>query len=134
MAVFQITENSAEDLISSCAQPPNGSILHCASYGNQVVKIADRAVIKFGFGVTKEEANNQTKAYEPIDPIVVRVPRVHRFFSNTHGSGYIVMDYISGVLIDPLEDPARIEVVGLVLAYFATIRGPKPGDLCGGPS
>lgn len=50
-------------------------------YGGRIVKVSEQAVIKFGIGVTESEANNQRGAYQLLDPSIVRVPRVYRFFS-----------------------------------------------------
>ena len=46
-------------------------------------------------GVTESEANNQKEAYLLLNPSIVRVPRVYRFFSKGQ-HGYIVMEYIEG--------------------------------------
>lgn len=53
---------------------PNGS-------GRRVVKILEQTVIKFGIGVTKSEANIQRGAYLLLDPSIVHVPQVYRFFT-----------------------------------------------------
>lgn len=68
------------ELIKYCANPPPESILGGAPFGNKVVRISDQAVVKFGVGVTKAEAVNQIEVYKLVDPEVVRIPKVYRYF------------------------------------------------------
>lgn len=112
-------------VISCCANPSSGSII--SQYGKRVIKISDRHVVKWGPNITKEEAENQRIAYELLDHHIVRVPRVYDFFSDEKGYGYIVMEFIEGKVIDPLEDICAIEKVANVLDYFATFRHSFPG-------
>ena len=76
----------------SCEILDKGSDPAC---GGRIVKASEQAVIKFGIGVTESEANNQRGAYQLLDPSIVRVPRVYRFFSQGQ-NGYIIMEYIKG--------------------------------------
>lgn len=117
-------------VIACCADPLPGNIL--SQYGKRVIRISDHAVVKWGPDVTKEEAENQRIAYELLDKHIVRVPRVFRFFSDERDWGYIVMEFIDGKVIDPLEDVAAIQKVVSVLNYLATFRQATPGSLCGG--
>ncbi|OKP09477.1 hypothetical protein PENSUB_5173 [Penicillium subrubescens] len=103
-----------------------------SQYGNRIIKISDDQVVKWGPDVTKEEAENQRIAYELVDNRIVHIPRVYAFFSDEQGWGYIVMEYIEGKVIDPLEDINAIEKVAGVLDYFATLRHDIPGPLSGG--
>jgi hypothetical protein len=135
MSVLQLHRNSpAEKLIAYCASPPSDQVLGGLPYGNKVVKLSDGTAVKFGIGVTKDEAENQSQAHDLVDPRVVRIPRVDRFFSDERGLGYIVMEYIDGRIIDPLEDATSISKIACVLDYFATLHGHIPGALNGGPS
>lgn len=103
---------------------PNGS-------GRRVVKISEQAAIKFGIGVTESEANNQRGAYQLLDPSIVRVPQVYRFF--TKGQyGYIVMEYIKGQILTPLEDQRLIRRVARVLEHLAELSCRVPGPLRSG--
>lgn len=63
------------------------------------------------------------------------MPRVDAFFCDERGWGYLVMEYIEGKAIDPLEDISIINKVADVLQYFATLRPrhTSPGSLSGGP-
>ena len=51
-------------------------------YGNKVLRLSAEVVVKYGVGVTKDEAANQEKACELLDPKVVRVPKVSTFFED----------------------------------------------------
>lgn len=85
-----------------------------------------------GPDVTKEEFENQRLAYKLVDSRKVRVPRVYEFFCDEQGWGYILMEFINGKAIDPLEDIDSIQRVVSVLNYFSTLRYSVPGSLYGG--
>lgn len=121
------------ELIKFCVSPPQECILGGAPYGNKVVQISGQAVIKFGVGVREAEAVNQSKAYELVDPQVVRIPKVHRYFSDNEDRGYIVMEFVEGDVIEPLEDPIRISTVAGILDHLASFRRIVPDPLNYGP-
>ena len=123
---------SNDELIALCADPAH-EVIGGEPYGNQVVRISDEAVVKFGIGVKEEEAKNQSAAYELLDRNFVRVPRVYRFFIYKT-CGYIVMEHINGSVFDRLEDPDSIAITARILDYFSTIRNDRPGPLGGGVS
>jgi Phosphotransferase enzyme family len=123
-----------DELIAYCANPPVGRILGGAPYGNKVIRLSDDQVIKFGIGVTREEAENQKRAFDIVDHNIIRVPRVYRFFEDGSGLGYLIMEYMAGKVIDPLEDSSCIEKIARVLTHFASLHGDIPGTLSGGPS
>ncbi|KAJ5477638.1 hypothetical protein N7530_003147 [Penicillium desertorum] len=102
------TALSDRELIRFCLQATPDQIVGGRQEGNLVVKTSNDTVIKLGPGVTEDEANNQRKVYGLIDHDIVRVPRVHRFFTDELGRGYIVMEYIEGCVMDPLDDPHLI--------------------------
>lgn len=118
-------------VIAYCANPSPENII--SQYGKRVIKISDHQVVKWGPGITKEEAENQQIAYERVDRRIVRIPRVYGFFSDEQGWGYLVMEYIKGKIIDPLEDKSAIEKVASVLDHFSTLKHSVPGPLSGGP-
>ncbi|MCJ1409488.1 hypothetical protein MMC19_003569 [Ptychographa xylographoides] len=121
-----------EELVTLCSSKDR-EIIGGAPYGNRVIKLSDKAVIKFGVGVREEEAKNLKMASILLDPTIVRVPYVYRFF--THESlSYIVMEYIKGRIIESLEDLALINKINGVVAHFAEICSSKPGPLGGGVS
>lgn len=131
MASGRIHHDTATDieLVSHCSDP-NRKVIGETPW---VVKISDRAVVKYGEGVREEEANNLRRAYVLLDRNIVRVPRVYRFF--IHGRlGYLVMEYIDGRIVEPPEYPALANRVAPILNHFKDIRGGIPGPLCGGVS
>ena len=89
-------------------------------------------MVKWGPDVTNNEAENQRIAYKLVDSRIVRIPRVYAFFSDERGRGYIVMEFIKGKVIDPLEEIGAVEKVAGVLDYFATLRHATPVSLSGG--
>jgi Phosphotransferase enzyme family len=117
------------ELIEFCANPPQECVLGGIPYGNRVVLISSRALVKFGMGLTEDEAINQSKAYELVDPQIVRIPKVHRYFSDNKGRGYIVMDFVEGEVLEPLEDPIRISTVTAILNHLASFHARVPGPL-----
>ena len=94
--------------------------------GRSVVKISEKEVIKFGLGVTESEANNQREAYQLLDPSIVRVPQVYRFFTKGE-CGYIVMEYIKGQFLTLLEDQRLVRRVARILAYLEEFSCQVPG-------
>lgn len=120
------------ELIKFCLSGPHDRIIGGMPEGNLVVKISEEIVIKFGPGVCEDEAKNQQEAYELLDPKIIRVPRVHRFFSDECGRGYIIMDYIEGRVVDQLG-PDHIKRLVRVLDYFGTLKRKTPGSLSGAP-
>jgi serine/threonine protein kinase len=126
-------ETATDDEIASYCLDPNREFLSGALYDNHVVKLSEKAVVKFGIGVKEEEATSQRKAYELIDSNIVCIPLVYRFF--TKGQyGYIVMEYMEGRVLEPVEDSLLIDRITHILAYLATIRSSIPGALGGGAS
>jgi hypothetical protein len=64
MAYVRLHHDTAtnNEIIAYCLNP-NRLLLSGAAYGNKVIKLSDKAVVKFGIGVKEEEANNQRKAF-----------------------------------------------------------------------
>ncbi|KAJ5167666.1 uncharacterized protein N7482_003260 [Penicillium canariense] len=116
-------------VIASCADPLPSNIV--SQYGKRIIRISDHQVVKWGPDVTRVEFENQRLAYELVDSRIVRIPRVCDFFCDERGWGYIVMEFIDGKVIDPLEDVSAIQRVASVLNYFATLRYDVPGSLYG---
>jgi len=88
-------------------------------------------VIKFGAGVTKEEANNQRTAFEVLDPALVRVPELYRYFDKPP-FGYIMMEYIEGKILRPDMQDGIMDKLADILAHLASKTGKKPGPFGGG--
>ncbi|KAH6716176.1 kinase-like domain-containing protein [Leptodontidium sp. MPI-SDFR-AT-0119] len=127
----------SSDIIECCIHP-NRQIIGGQPQGSLVIKLSDEIVVKFGAGVSVEEADNQRKAYELLDGGVVRVPRVVRYFTRTfdHTSlpiEYLVMEYIYGDILELLGSHLVDQIVK-ILSHFSTIRSLRPGLLQTGVS
>jgi len=48
--------------------------------GRRVVRLSDGIIVKFGLGVTQQEASAQQLASKHVDRDVLRIPQVYRFF------------------------------------------------------
>lgn len=125
-------ETPDSELITYCLSAPHDRIIGGIPKGNLVVRVSKQTVIKFGPGLSRDEAINQQNAYDFVDHNIVRVPRVHRFFADNCGRGYIMMDYVQGKVVNPLG-PDHVKRLARVLDYFSTIKGKIPGSLGGGP-
>lgn len=69
LSTMSLDKDSPEDeLVAYCASVPQGDVLGGKPSGNTVVKLSEGEVIKFGLGVTGEEAENQRIAYELVEP------------------------------------------------------------------
>lgn len=122
----------AEDELVAFTSSPNCEVLYAPEgSGRKVVKVSDRMVMKFGIGVREEEANIQKLAGEVVDPSVVRVPLVYRFFTKGR-IGYILMEYIQGQVHAKLESPESISRITCALAHFTEVQNHMPGPLAGG--
>ncbi|KAI9888493.1 MAG: hypothetical protein M1814_006884 [Vezdaea aestivalis] len=120
------------ELFAFCAHPPEECILCNAPYGNKVIRISSQAVVKFGVGVTRIEAENQSKVYELVDHRIVRIPKVHRFINDNENRGYIIMDFVDGEVLEELEEPQRIATIAYILDHLASFNRTVPGPVAGG--
>jgi hypothetical protein len=103
-------------------------------YGNKVLQLGEKTVVKYGVGVTKDEAANQEKAFELLDPEIVRVPKVYTFFEDDSGRGYLVMEFMEGEVKESISEDSEIYKLSAVLDHFSSIKSSKLGSLGGGPS
>ncbi|PVH92352.1 hypothetical protein DM02DRAFT_620000, partial [Periconia macrospinosa] len=93
-----------EEIVCLCARSTSArNVIHELEGGHSVVRISKDAVVKCGFGITKEEADNQAQAYSLINQAIIRVPRVYRFFTHK-GIGYIVMEFVDGESLNSTAD------------------------------
>lgn len=132
-------EDLSDSQIAELCFDPDRQIVGGLLEGNLVVKLSEKVVVKFGSGVTVEEADNQRKAFELLDCSIVRVPRLYRYFtqSRSHGyppTGFIVMEYIHGEVLQSPITSSQIDQVARILSYFSSIYGQHPGPLQGGVS
>ncbi|KIV98464.1 uncharacterized protein PV09_09730 [Verruconis gallopava] len=120
------TEN---EIIQHCSRDnPNREIVSELDGGLSVIKISEDAVIKCGLGVNEFEAANQKLAYEILNPTIIRVPRVYRFFV-CGVNGYLIMEYIKGRLLSTLGPDAYLERMANVLKHFESVQRSRPGPL-----
>lgn len=145
---FHLTQHEStstilkEDLYAYCHGPDAIFVADSYKYGGQVVRIGRGAVIKFGYTVKRSEFDNLKFAKALVDPSIVYVPEAYRFFTDNdsrYGNpedvrGYIIMEYVQGKRIGPLEDPEKVQRVAKIVSHFATIEGTLPGTLNRGPS
>ncbi|TVY90081.1 hypothetical protein LAWI1_G007131 [Lachnellula willkommii] len=121
---------SDQDIVQHCSDP-NRQVVGVV--GSTVVKLSEEVVVKFGWRVTAEEADNQRKAFELLDRNIVRVPQLYRYFtrSDERGfppTGYIVMEYIHGEICQS-PDSSQIDKIAHILLYFSSIQNKHPGPL-----
>jgi serine/threonine protein kinase len=121
------------DIVHHCSPSnPDRIVLSQVSGGGSVVRIFPDTVVKCGYGITENDAINQTKAYELIDPTIIRVPRVLRYFNN-NDCGFILMEFIEGRLLETIDDKAPyLQHIARALEHFATIKSEVPGPLSRG--
>ena len=106
--------------------------------GRKVIQISPDLVVKFGLGVTFQEAHTQQFAFQKLNQAIVRVPQVHRFFTRhdtAFGSiGYLVMDNVEGVSLEHVdwEQLGWIPNVAAALNEMQSIRRTIPGPISGG--
>jgi serine/threonine protein kinase len=120
-------------VIKYCLSCDESQLLGDGKYGNRVVRISDTQVAKFGRGVSHYEALNQQVARELVDAQIVKIPQVQRFFEDSDGRGYIVMEFIEDKILKSLTE-VHIERVAAIIQYFSTITGKVAGSLSRGPS
>jgi serine/threonine protein kinase len=129
--------NISESEIAKRCFDPNREIVGGLLHGNLVVKLSEEIVVKFGWGVTIEEADNQRKAYKLLDRNIVHVPQVYRYFTQSvegyPARGFVVMEYFHGNIIN-LPNSSQIDQIAQIISYIASIRGQRPGPLQKGVS
>jgi serine/threonine protein kinase len=92
-------------LIEYCLSCPKSCLIGGSKYGNRVIKISNgNKVVKLGPSISFHESVNQKRALELVDPRIVKIPRVHGFFTDDRGRGYIVMEFIEGEMITSLSE------------------------------
>ncbi|KAM5485845.1 hypothetical protein MaudMau93_005289 [Microsporum audouinii] len=110
--------------------------------GDPVVRISYNMVVKYGTGVSPGEAATQEYASQHVDPNIVRVPRVYRYFqhhdpSDTKPKGYLFMEYIPGQNLKTLNNiDSNSEItkkLTKIIAHLGQIKGGGvPGPVGGG--
>ncbi|CAD0098120.1 unnamed protein product [Aureobasidium mustum] len=83
--------------------------------------------------VTLEECRNQVRAYELLDPSIVVVPKVYRYFSHNDNI-YLVMQRIHGQVRKRVEDLQSVRRIADIIRHLQTHKSNIPGPLGGGIS
>ena len=125
-----LEDSQRASVIASCANPLPSNVV--SQYGKRIIRISDHQVVKCGLDVIREEFENQRIAYELVDSRIARIPRVYDFLSDEQGYGYIVIEFMKGKVIDPLDDASAIQRVANVLSHLVTLRYHIPRSLYGG--
>ncbi|EEQ35319.1 hypothetical protein McanCB56680_004691 [Microsporum canis] len=75
-----------------------------------VLRISPHIAVNRGLGVQRRRAIMQNYAYRRLNPSIVRVPQVYRFFLQSTGhslpDGYLFMEYIPGQTLEQLDTTA----------------------------
>ncbi|KAI4150813.1 MAG: hypothetical protein LQ340_003883 [Diploschistes diacapsis] len=127
---------SNQSLVDAC-KPGEYPVIGGCEFGRHVVRIANDAVIKYGYGVTAAEAATQAFVHSHVDVSMFRVPKVYRFFeeeADLGNIGYLVMEFIKGTRLDKLDDHAKSELsVRLASCLQHLWQIPVPSDFQPGP-
>jgi hypothetical protein len=100
-------------------------------------------VVKFGFGVRKQEAENQAYARRYVDSAILYVPQVFRFFGVTYPDytiGYLLMEFIDETSLQDLDVSCRSDVVKRTIEAMRHLRlipvphSHDPGSAGGSPA
>jgi serine/threonine protein kinase len=129
---FDYKTASVEDFSRVCSRHnPDRIVISEIEGGHSIIRVSNDAVIKCGMHVTQEEADNQKRASQLIDPTIIRVPQVYRYVASS-SIGYLVMEFIDGEPLYTFEDPQICAAITRALAHFARIQSDQPGPLGGG--
>jgi hypothetical protein len=140
---------ASDDDIALFCDTPDGNFI---GGNHRVVKISNEAVVKFGISVNIEEANNQRRAYSLLNPHIVCVPRVYRFFQREkyvqpeifngrqlHNGyflsvGYLVMEHVEGNIVPASQYPELASDLSTILKQLHNHQSDLPGPADGGVS
>jgi hypothetical protein len=113
-----------DEIIRHCSRSnPDRNVISELEGGLSVIRISEDAAVKCGFGVTLFEATNQQQAYEMLNPAIIRIPKVYRFFTSGADDGYLIMEYINGQPISSMPDPdIYLEPMAKVLNLFEQVQ------------
>lgn len=129
-----------EGIIQQCQQrsADPSCIVGDATLGRNVILLTENVVVKFGLGVTLQEASAQRLAFQRVRTDILRDPRVHWFFTRPdwrhQSTGYLVMERIIGCDLAHIgHDKAGLLpriVAGLDAIH--SLPGKAPGPVSGG--
>jgi aminoglycoside phosphotransferase (APT) family kinase protein len=107
--------------------------------GVQVLRFSSKVVIKFGFDLSRHQAENQEYVYNHVDHDVLRVPKVLRFFNHTsdpwpYHRSYFAMEYIEGTPLSETAVAGQPELIDrIATAMKALSQIPVPQNVTPGP-
>jgi aminoglycoside phosphotransferase (APT) family kinase protein len=122
---------------SSSKDPPfteddSAIISRCDPKKGNTIQLNPKVLVKYR-NVSIEECRNQVEARRLLDPKIVIVPEVHRYFSKG-SQNYLVMEFIKGTVRDLIEDDKSIQRIARIINHLHTYESRIPGPLCGGTS
>ncbi|GIZ40982.1 hypothetical protein CKM354_000430100 [Cercospora kikuchii] len=103
--VSQFIEASSEEIMNYCAQPSVSAVASCQN----IRRLSETLVVKFGFEVTKSEYKNQLFVYDMLANKKIKIARLYRFFravdSYGFSNGYLVTEYVREQRLQELNEP-----------------------------
>lgn len=129
-----------DEIIKYCQRHDvqSSQLLSERSSSRKVIKLATDVVVKFGLGVTIQEASAQQLAFQEVNCEILRIPRVYHFFSRPDPAsgliGYLIMEHIEGVTLERQNwnEPEVLTRVVEGLNAIHSIRSKHPGPISGG--
>ena len=97
-----------------------------------VLELNSHVLVKYR-NVSLEECRNQIEARKLLDPEIVYVPLVYRYFSKGL-QNYLVMELVEGIERDTIEDDQSITKVAEAISHLREFQSNTPGPLGGGRS
>ncbi|KAK2873961.1 hypothetical protein FQN49_001964 [Arthroderma sp. PD_2] len=112
----------------------------------RIHRLSPYIILISGWGVTRSRAANQHYAYHHVNPAIVRIPQVYRFFedqSTRRPEGYLFMEYLPGKTIAELDAATegntvskaltqRVSDIQVHLMSIKVENGTAPGPVGGG--
>ena len=132
MLLDGIPAEQRDYIIARCRNAPPDQCLDYQEGGNIVLKI-DSLAVKFGSGVSKDEAENQAQVSHIINQNIVRVPKVHDWFQDSDGWGYLVMEFMAGKRANHLGDDKYATELLKVIEHLHSLTAKEIGPLHQGP-
>lgn len=112
----------------------------------RIYRLSSHIVLMSGWGITQGRAANQKYAYQHVNPAIVRIPQVYRFFedqSTRRPEGYLFMEYLPGKTVAELDAATegntvskaltqRVSDIQVHLMSVKAQNGTPPGPVGGG--
>ncbi|KAK2867908.1 hypothetical protein FQN49_003348 [Arthroderma sp. PD_2] len=128
-------------LISLCRRTKKEKWLGNFQLGDRVIRLPGNIAVKYGAGILPGEAATQHYAYQHVNPDIVRVPQVYRYFQDPSTpklpTGYLFMEYIPGQNLKEINNlDVNDEItkrVTRIISHLGEIKGGTvPGPVGGG--